>query len=38
VSYVPALANSRYLFELDWRGGMPVRSGGRSGIAPRSVG
>jgi DNA-binding beta-propeller fold protein YncE len=33
-AYVPALANSRYLFELDWRGGKPVRSGGRSGIAP----
>ena len=35
VAYVPALANSRYLFELDWRGGRPVRTGGRSGIATR---
>jgi DNA-binding beta-propeller fold protein YncE len=34
VAFVPALANSRYLFELDWRGGRPVRTGGRSGIAP----
>jgi DNA-binding beta-propeller fold protein YncE len=34
VAYVPALANSRYLFELDWRDGRPVRSGGRSGIVP----
>ena len=34
VAYVPALANSRYLFELDWLGGRPVRSGGRSGIVP----
>jgi DNA-binding beta-propeller fold protein YncE len=34
VAYVPALANSRYLFELDWRDGRPVRSGGRSGILP----
>ena len=34
VAYVPALANSRYLFELDWVDGRPVRSGGRSGIAP----
>jgi sugar lactone lactonase YvrE len=33
-AYVPALANSRYLFELDWRGATPVRSGGRSGIEP----
>jgi sugar lactone lactonase YvrE len=33
---VPALANSRYLFELDWRDGRPVRSGGRSGIVPLS--
>jgi DNA-binding beta-propeller fold protein YncE len=32
--YVPALANSRYLFELDWRDGKAVRTGGRSGIAP----
>jgi hypothetical protein len=34
VAYVPALANSRYLFELDWVDGRPVRSGGRSGIVP----
>jgi DNA-binding beta-propeller fold protein YncE len=34
VAFVPALANSRYLFELDWSGGRPVRTGGRSGIAP----
>jgi DNA-binding beta-propeller fold protein YncE len=34
VAFVPALANSRYLFELDWRDGRPVRTGGRSGIAP----
>lgn len=33
VAFVPALASSRYLFELDWRGGRPVRTGGRSGIA-----
>jgi DNA-binding beta-propeller fold protein YncE len=33
-AYVPALSNSRYLFELDWRGATPVRSGGRSGIVP----
>jgi hypothetical protein len=31
--YVPALANSRYLFELDWRGERPVRTSTRSGIA-----
>ena len=36
VAYVPALANSRYLFELDWRDGRPVRTGGRSGIVPFS--
>jgi DNA-binding beta-propeller fold protein YncE len=34
VGYVPALASSRYLFELDWRGGRPVRTGGRSGLVP----
>jgi DNA-binding beta-propeller fold protein YncE len=32
VAFLPALSNSRYLFELDWRGGRPVRTGGRSGI------
>lgn len=31
--YVPALASSRYLFELDWRGDVPVRTSSRSGIA-----
>lgn len=33
VAYVPALSNSRYLFELDWRGASPVRTSTRSGIA-----
>jgi sugar lactone lactonase YvrE len=33
VAYVPPLANSRYLFELDWRGRDPVRTSTRSGIA-----
>jgi DNA-binding beta-propeller fold protein YncE len=32
-AYVPALANSRYLFELDWRGRAAVRTSTRSGIA-----
>ncbi len=32
---LPALRNSRYLFELDWRGGAPVRTSTRSGIAYR---
>jgi hypothetical protein len=32
VAFVPALSDSRYLFELDWRGSRPVRTGGRSGI------
>jgi hypothetical protein len=32
-AFVPALANSRYLFELDWRGAVPVRTSTRSGIA-----
>jgi DNA-binding beta-propeller fold protein YncE len=36
VAYIPALANSRYLFELDWRGARPVRSGGRSGIVGKA--
>ena len=31
--YVRALADSRYLFELDWRSGRPVRTSTRSGIA-----
>ena len=33
IAYVQALANSRYLFELDWRGTSPVRTSSRSGIA-----
>jgi hypothetical protein len=33
--YVSVLANSRYLFELDRRGRVPVRTGTRSGIAYR---
>jgi DNA-binding beta-propeller fold protein YncE len=33
VAYVPALANSRYLLELDWRGSRAVRTSTRSGIA-----
>jgi DNA-binding beta-propeller fold protein YncE len=33
VAFVPALSNSRYLFELDWRGALPVRTSTRSGIA-----
>ena len=32
VAFVPALSNSRYLFELDWRGNTPVRTSTRSGI------
>jgi len=34
VGYVSALASSRYLFELDWLDGKPVRTGGRSGLVP----
>jgi hypothetical protein len=34
VGYLPALANSRYLFELDWRGGRPVRTSTRSSFVP----
>jgi hypothetical protein len=33
VGYVAALSDSRYLFELDWRGRIPVRTSSRSGIA-----
>lgn len=33
VAFVPALSNSRYLLELDWRGSTPVRTSSRSGIA-----
>ena len=32
VGFLPALRNSRYLFELDWRGSQPVRTSTRSGI------
>jgi DNA-binding beta-propeller fold protein YncE len=31
-AFLPALRDSRYLFELDWRGSMPVRTSTRSGI------
>lgn len=33
VAYVAALANSRYLLELDWRGARTLRTSTRSGIA-----
>jgi hypothetical protein len=33
IGFVPALRNSRYLFELDWRGGVPLRTSTRSGVA-----
>jgi hypothetical protein len=33
IAYLPALANTRYLLELDWRGDTPVRTSSRSGIA-----
>jgi hypothetical protein len=37
VAYLPALDNSRYQLELDWRNGKPVRTSARSGIGyPRS--
>ncbi|HEV2592824.1 MAG TPA: hypothetical protein VGU02_13135, partial [Gaiellaceae bacterium] len=32
VAFLPALHNSRYLFELDWRGGRPFRTSTRSGF------
>jgi len=32
VAFLPALRNSRYLFELVWRGAVPVRTSTRSGI------
>jgi DNA-binding beta-propeller fold protein YncE len=32
VAFLPALGNSRYLFELDWRGKRPLRTSTRSGI------
>ena len=31
-AFLPALRNSRYLFELDWHDGVPVRTSTRSGI------
>ena len=31
-AFLPALRNSRYLFELDWRDGVPVRTSTRSGM------
>jgi DNA-binding beta-propeller fold protein YncE len=31
-AFLPALRNSRYLLELDWRGGVPLRTSTRSGI------
>jgi hypothetical protein len=34
VGFLPALRQSRYLFELDWRGGRPVATSTRSGYAP----
>jgi DNA-binding beta-propeller fold protein YncE len=34
VGFVPALANSRYPIEIDWRNGVPTRTSTRSGIAP----
>ena len=33
IAYLPALSDTRYLFELDWRGKVPVRTSSRSGIA-----
>jgi DNA-binding beta-propeller fold protein YncE len=33
VGFVPALRNSRYPIEIDWRNGAPVRTSTRSGIA-----
>jgi hypothetical protein len=32
VAFLPALRNSRYQLELDWRGEVPVRTSSRSGI------
>jgi DNA-binding beta-propeller fold protein YncE len=34
VGFVPALRNSRYPIEIDWRNGAPNRTSTRSGIAP----
>ena len=36
VAFVPALSNSRYLFELDWRGARPARTSTRSGVTYRA--
>ncbi len=33
VGFIPALANSRYPIEIDWRNGVPIRTSTRSGIA-----
>ena len=35
-AFLPALRNSRYLLELDWRGGVPLRTSTRSGIGRRT--
>jgi hypothetical protein len=35
IAFLPALWNSRYMFELDWRSGVPVRTSTRSGIGYR---
>jgi hypothetical protein len=34
VGFLPALRQSRYPFELDWRGSRPVATSTRSGYAP----
>lgn len=34
VGFIPALANSRYPIEIDWRNGVPSRTSTRSGVAP----
>jgi hypothetical protein len=34
VGFLPALRQSRYPFELDWRGRRPVATSTRSGYAP----
>src|SRR5262249_46291580 len=31
-AFLPALRNSRYMLELDWRGSHPIRTSTRSGI------
>jgi hypothetical protein len=35
-AFLPALRNSRYLLEVDWRGGVPLRTSTRSGIGRRA--